>query len=94
MTYKLSKHYCGIYVLIEKTSVMIKKIETGKSEISILALIAIWSVSAITSLPGLAISPIMGSLETVFPHATDLEIQMLTSLPSMLVIPFLFLSGK
>ena len=73
---------------------MMKKIETGKSPISLLALMAIWSVSAITSLPGLAISPIMGKLETVFPHATDLEIQMLTSLPSMLVIPFLFLSGK
>lgn len=71
-----------------------KKITTGKTDITIMALLAIWSVSAITSLPGLAISPIMGKLETVFPHATDLEIQMLTSLPSLMVIPFLFLSGK
>ena len=71
-----------------------KKITTGKADISLVALLAIWSVSAITSLPGLAISPIMGKLETVFPHATDLEIQMLTSLPSLMVIPFLFLSGK
>ena len=71
-----------------------KKITTGKADISILALLAIWSISAITSLPGLAISPIMGDLETVFPRTTELEIQMLTSLPSMMVIPFLFLSGK
>lgn len=71
-----------------------RKITTGKTDISLVALLAIWSVSAITSLPGLAISPIMGKLETVFPHATDLEIQMLTSLPSLMVIPFLFLSGK
>ena len=71
-----------------------KRIETGKGSISVLALLAIWSVSAITSLPGLAISPIMGSLETVFPHASDLEIQMLTSLPSLSIIPFLFLSGR
>lgn len=73
---------------------VMKKITTGKADISLVALLAIWSVSAITSLPGLAISPIMGKLETVFPHATDLEIQMLTSLPSLMVIPFLFLSGK
>ena len=73
---------------------IMKKITTGKADISLVALLAIWSVSAITSLPGLAISPIMGKLETVFPHATDLEIQMLTSLPSLMVIPFLFLSGK
>ena len=71
-----------------------KKIITGKANITVVALLAIWSISAITSLPGLAISPIMGKLETVFPHATDLEIQMLTSLPSLMVIPFLFLSGK
>ena len=71
-----------------------KKIQTGKEEITVLALLALWSVSAITSLPGLAISPIMGSLETVFPHASDLEIQMLTSLPSFFILPFLFLSGR
>ena len=57
-------------------------------------LLAIWSVSAIASLPGLAISPILGDLNKVFPKVTDLEIQMLTSLPSLLIIPFVLLSGK
>ena len=70
------------------------KIVTGKGEISLVAMIGIWSVSALTSLPGLAISPIMGQLTQIFPHATDLEIQMLTSLPSLLIIPFILLSGK
>ena len=44
-------------------------------------------MSAIASLPGLAISPILGDLNRIFPKATDLEIQMLTSLPSLLIIP-------
>ena len=69
------------------------KISTGKGQISLLALIAIWSVSAIVSLPGLAISPILGDLNKIFPKASDLEIQMLTSLPSLLIIPFVLLAG-
>ena len=70
------------------------KIKTGKGFISLPVLLAIWSVSAIASLPGLAISPILGDLNRVFPKVTDLEIQMLTSLPSLLIIPFVLLSGK
>ena len=69
------------------------KISTGKGYISLLALIAIWSVSAITSLPGLAISPILEDLSRIFPTASQLEIQMLTSLPSLLIIPFVLLAG-
>lgn len=38
--------------------------------------------------------PILGDLNKVFPHATDLEIQMLTSLPSVLIIPFMLLAGR
>lgn len=69
------------------------KISTGKGQISLLVLIAIWSVSAVVSLPGLAISPILGDLNKIFPKASDLEIQMLTSLPSLLIIPFVLLAG-
>ena len=68
-------------------------ISTGKGQISLLALLAIWSVSAVTSLPGLAISPILEDLSRIFPKASELEIQMLTSLPSLLIIPFVLLSG-
>lgn len=70
------------------------KIPTGKGLLPLSALLAIWSVSAVSSLPGLVVSPILGDLNRIFPHATDLEIQMLTSLPSLLVIPFVLLAGK
>ena len=69
------------------------KINTGKGTISLITLIAIWSVSAVTSLPGLAVSPILGDKNNIFPKAADLEIQMLTSLPSLLIIPFVLLAG-
>lgn len=70
------------------------KIQTGRGTIPLITLIAIWSVSALTSLPGLTVSPILGDLTKIFPKATDLDIQMLTSLPSLLIIPFVLLGGK
>lgn len=70
------------------------KIQTGRGTIPLITLIAIWSISALTSLPGLAVSPILGDLTKIFPEATDLDIQMLTSLPSLLIIPFILLGGK
>lgn len=70
------------------------KIQTGRGYIPLITLIAIWSISALTSLPGLAVSPILGKLSAIFPHSTELDVQMLTSLPSLLIIPFIMLSGK
>ena len=70
------------------------KIQTGRGTIPLITLLAIWSISALTSLPGLAVSPILGDLTKIFPEATDLDIQMLTSLPSLLIIPFILLGGK
>ena len=70
-----------------------KRIYTGKGYIGLPALVGIWSVSALTSLPGLAVSPISEKLLTVFPSATELDIQMLTTLPSLLIIPFVLLAG-
>lgn len=70
------------------------KIQTGRGTISLITLIGIWSISALTSLPGLAVSPILGDLSTIFPKSTELDIQMLTSLPSLLIIPFILLGGR
>ena len=70
------------------------KIETGKGMMPLVAVVAIWSISAVVSLPGLAISPILDKLDTIFPHASELEVEMLESLPSMLIIPFMLLSGR
>lgn len=70
------------------------RIQTGQGTIPLITLIGIWSISALNALPGLAVSPILGKLSTIFPHSTELDIQMLSSLPSLLVIPFIILSGK
>lgn len=70
------------------------KIKTGQGAIPLIILIGIWSISALNALPGLAVSPILGKLSVIFPQSTELDIQMLSSLPSLLIIPFIILSGK
>lgn len=69
-------------------------INTGKGTIHLTALVAIWSVSAIVSLPGLAISPILDDIDKIFPKAGELEVSMLESLPSLMTIPFMLLAGR
>lgn len=70
------------------------KVQTGQGTIPLITLIGIFSISALNALPGLSVSPILGDLNKIFPDSTDLEIQMLSSLPSLLIIPFILLSGK
>ena len=70
------------------------KIETGQGKIPFITLLGIWSISALNALPGLAVSPILGDLSKIFPNSTELDIQMLSSLPSLLIIPFVLLAGK
>ena len=69
------------------------KIITGKSPLPLATLVAILSLSLVVNLPGVAISPMLGTLSTVFPHTTTLEKQLLTMLPNLLIIPCLPLSG-
>ena len=63
------------------------------------AMLPVWSVFnlyviyVITSIPGLAISPIMGTLQHLFPGTTQLETQFLTLGPNIAAIPFVFLGG-
>lgn len=70
------------------------KINTGKGTISLLTVMAIWSISLVVNLPGLAVTPMMGNLHAIFPHVTELEIQLLTVLPNLCIMPFVLLSGK
>ena len=70
------------------------EIQTGRGNIPLITLVGIWSISALNALPGLAVSPILGQLSVIFPDATELEIQMVSSLPSLLIIPFIILSGQ
>lgn len=44
------------------------KIETGQGTIPLITLLGIWSISALNALPGLAVSPILGQMSTIFPH--------------------------
>ena len=72
------------------------KIKTGvgATTISLVTLIGIWSISALNALPGLAVSPILGQLTHIFPKSSELDIQMLTSLPSLMIIPFVLIAGR
>ena len=73
---------------------IIMLIKTGKGTITLTALVAIWSISAIVSLPGLAVSPILDDIDKIFPKAGELEVSMLESLPSLMIIPFMLLAGR
>ncbi len=55
---------------------------------------AIMSISLIVNLPGLAVTPMLGTLAKIFPHTTQIEKQLLTALPNLLIIPFVLMSGK
>lgn len=70
------------------------QVKTGKGTISMMVVLAIWSLSLAVDLPGLAVTPIEGSLRSIFTDATDFKIQMLTVLPNLIIIPFVLLSGK
>jgi hypothetical protein len=76
-----------------KQSIM-HSIQTGKGSIPLISLLAIWSISLVVDLPGLAISPLMGDLDKIFPNVTQLEIQLLTVLPNLFIFPFILLSGR
>ena len=52
-----------------------KYVNSGCGKIPFISLVAILSISLTVNLPGLAISPIMGKLDEVFHHVTELEIQ-------------------
>lgn len=70
------------------------QVKTGKGPISMMVVLAIWSLSLAVDLPGLAVTPIEGSLRHIFSDATDFKIQLLTVLPNLVIIPFVLLSGK
>lgn len=71
-----------------------KYISNGKGSLPLISLIALLSVSLTVNLPGLAVSPMLGKLSDIFPHCTQLEIQLLTLLPNLVIIPIILLSGK
>ena len=69
------------------------KIQTGQGTIPLITLIGIFSISALNALPGLAVSPILGDLNKIFPSATDLEIQDAFLVTFTSYYPFYFVIG-
>ena len=70
------------------------QVKTGKGTVPMMVVLAIWSLSLAVNLPGLAVTPIEGSLRDIFVGSTDFKIQLLTMLPNIVIIPFVLLSGK
>lgn len=68
-------------------------IKTGKEPLPVLTYIAIMAVCFIINLPGIAITPMEGRLRTLL-HTSELEVQLLTTLPNFVIIPFVFIAGK
>lgn len=65
----------------------------GNSTLPLWAVFNLYIIFICTSLPGLAISPIMGDLQKIFPGTSQLETQFLTLGPNIAAIPFVFLGG-
>ena len=65
----------------------------GNSTLPLWAVFNLYVIFIITSIPGLAISPIMGDLQKIFPGTSQLETQFLTLGPNIAAIPFVFIGG-
>ncbi len=55
---------------------------------------AVLSLSFLSVLSGAAVSPALGQIKLAFPAASDLAIQLILTLPPLLVIPVSILSGR
>lgn len=70
-------------------------IQNGKGiSIPFITVFVVYWIYIMNSLPGLAVAPLLGDLNSVFPHASDLSIQMLNFIPSLLCIPFILFGGQ
>ena len=65
----------------------------GTNTLPLWAVFNLYVIYICTSIPGLAISPIMGKLTQIFPGTTPLMSQMLEIGPNLAAIPFVFLGG-
>lgn len=65
----------------------------GTKMLPLWAVFNLYIIFICTSIPGLAISPIMGDLTRIFPGTSALETQMLEVGPNFAAIPFVFLGG-
>ncbi|MEF9924827.1 MAG: MFS transporter, partial [Muribaculaceae bacterium] len=66
-------------------------INTGNGNISIMTVISILSLSLVVNIPGLAITPVIDTIRNEF-NASDFEVQLLTMLPNICILPSMLLS--
>lgn len=59
----------------------------------ILLKMAILSVSLLTIMSGAAISPALGNIALAFPEANETTIKLLLTVPSVMIIPFIYVSS-
>lgn len=71
-----------------------RPIATGKQPVSFSVAAAILALSLVVNLPGLAVSPMLADLKTIFPHSTQFEEQLLSLIPNLVIFPFVLLSGR
>lgn len=70
-----------------------KYVSSGDGKMPLISLLAILSISLTINLPGLAVSPMLSKLHHVF-HSSELESQLITSLPNLVMIPVVLIAGK
>ncbi|MGJ9383562.1 MFS transporter [Salipaludibacillus sp. CF4.18] len=56
--------------------------------------LAILSVSVLTIMAGAAVSPALGEIALAFPDSNETTIKLLLTLPSIMIIPFIFISSS
>ncbi len=65
----------------------------GTTLLPLWAVFNLYVIYVCTSIPGLAISPIMGDLTKIFPGTSQFETQLLEIGPNIAAIPFVFIGG-
>lgn len=70
-----------------------KYVSSGSGRMPLISLIAILSISLTINLPGLAVSPMLSKLHHMF-DSSELESQLVTSLPNLCMIPVVLIAGK
>lgn len=68
-------------------------VNSGNGRMPLISLIAILSISLTINMPGLAVSPMLGKLRDLF-DSSELESQLVTSLPNLCMIPVTILAGR
>lgn len=68
-------------------------VNSGNGKMPLISLLAILSISLTINMPGLAVSPMLGKLRELF-HSSEMEAQLVTSLPNLCMIPVVLIAGK